>query len=162
MAGVKTMKRRMLGLVMVLTALALDQISKAIVVANALALENGIAVFPGFNLVFLRNDGVAFGLLGGLPWWALTTLAVGVIAFLAVELWRSAHAGETLAFGMVIGGALGNVGDRIRFGAVTDFLDFYIGTTHWPSFNLADIAVVCGASLLILYAFAKPRRPKEA
>ena len=149
------MKRQILGLVMVLTALAVDQISKAIVVANALALESGIAVFPGFNLIFLRNDGVSFGLLGGLPWWALTILAVGVIAFIVVALCRSAHSGETLAYGMIIGGALGNVVDRLRFGAVTDFLDFYIGTFHWPSFNGADIAIVCGAALLILISFAK-------
>lgn len=156
------MKPQMLGLVMILTALAVDQISKAIVVANSLALESGITVFAGFSLVFRRNDGVSFGLLDGLPWWALTTLAFGIIVFLAVVLFRSTNSWETLAYGMIIGGALGNVIDRIRFGAVTDFLDFYIGRSHWPSFNVADIAVVSGAALLILHSFLRSDISRKA
>lgn len=107
-------------------------------------------VLPVLNLILIRNDGVSFGMLGGLaPWWALVLLALAVIAWLSVWLWRSQGRLLSVALGLIIGGALGNVVDRIRFQAVTDFLDFHLATYHWPAFNLADVAVVCGATLLV-------------
>jgi signal peptidase II len=142
-----------LGLSGGIAALAADQISKAIVVANRSVLADGIPVFPGFNLVYLRNDGVTFGLLGGVPWWALSALAVGIVAWLAFLLARAGKRLEAVAYGLVIGGALGNVADRLRFGAVTDFLDFYAGGWHWPAFNLSDVSVVSGVGLLLLSEF---------
>ena len=139
-----------LGLTSAIAAIIADQATKAAVVAYADALSTGIAVFPGFNLVFGRNDGVTFGMLGGVPWWSLALLALGICLWLAIMLYRSDSRIEALAYGAIIGGALGNVIDRVRFGGVTDFLDFYAGQMHWPAFNLADVFVVCGVALLLL------------
>ena len=146
----RMMSPRTLGLSGVIAALAADQISKAIVVANRSILADGIPVFPGFNLVYLRNDGVTFGLLGGVPWWALSALALGIVVWLTVLLMRAQSRLEAVSCGLIIGGALGNVADRLRFGAVTDFLDFYLGAYHWPAFNVADSAITVGAILLII------------
>lgn len=141
-------------------ALLADQGTKAIVVANADVLRSGVPVVPGFNLVFVRNDGVTFGLLGGAPWWGLAVLALAICVWLSVLLWRSSSRIEALAIGAIIGGALGNVADRLRHRAVTDFLDFYIGAAHWPSFNFADVFVVCGAALLLAAPWLAARRAR--
>ncbi len=139
-----------IGLTVALTALLVDQGTKAIVVANAAVLGSGVPVVPGFNLIYLRNDGVTFGLLGGAPWWSLVVLALAICVWLAVMLTRTACRVETLAYGAIIGGALGNVMDRVRSRAVTDFLDFHIGSAHWPAFNMADVFVVGGVGLLLV------------
>ncbi|GIT88690.1 lipoprotein signal peptidase [Roseobacter sp. OBYS 0001] len=147
-----------IGVFAALAAFAIDQITKAIVVANAATLSAGISVFPRFNLVFYRNDGVTFGMLGGAPWWSLIALALVICVWLGIMLFRADNAVETLAYGAMIGGALGNVIDRVRYRAVTDFLDFYIGTTHWPAFNLADVFVVSGVGLLLAAPWISARR----
>lgn len=148
-----------LGLIAALTALLVDQVTKAIVVARAGDLIAGVPVFPGFNLIYLRNDGVTFGLLGDAPWWSLTALALAICLWLAVLMIRTTSRAEALAYGAIIGGALGNVLDRLRYRSVTDFLDFYLGSAHWPAFNLADVFVVCGVGLLLVAPWIDaPRR----
>jgi len=122
------------------------------VLANAEALATGVAVFPGFNLIFHRNYGVTFGFFQNVPWWVLALVATAVVLFLVVSLIRATQAAEAVAYGMVIGGALGNIVDRLRFEGVTDFLDFYLGTVHWPAFNLADVFVVCGVGILLIFS----------
>ncbi|UWQ19704.1 signal peptidase II (plasmid) [Jannaschia sp. M317] len=144
------------GVAMAVVALVMDQATKAAVVANASQLEGGLTVFPGFDLVFARNTGVAFGLLGTLPPWGLALLAIGIVAFLVVGMARTHSLVEGIAYGTVIGGALGNIIDRIRLGGVTDFLDFYVGVAHWPAFNMADVFVVCGAACLVMLGGRKP------
>lgn len=146
---------RSIGLCAAVAALAADQASKAFVLAHEETLASGVAILPGFNLIFHRNYGVTFGLLQGVPWWALVLIAIAVVLFLAVSLMRATRVVETTAFGMVIGGALGNIVDRFRFGGVIDFLDFYVGTVHWPAFNLADVFVVGGVAMLVLIAGQK-------
>ena len=121
-----------------------------IVVANAAVLSSGMPVLPGFNLIYLRNDGVTFGLLGGAPWWSLVVLALTICIWLSVMLVLTTSRVEALAYGAIIGGALGNVADRLRYRAVTDFLDLYIGSAHWPAFNMADVFVVGGVGLLLI------------
>ena len=153
---------RSLGICASVVAFAADQASKAFVLVNAETLAAGVNVAPSFNLVFHRNTGVTFGLLQGTPWWALAIVATAVVLFLAISLVRSTAISEAVAYGMVIGGALGNILDRIRFGGVTDFLDFYIGTTHWPAFNLADVFVVCGVGLLLITAGREHAAIKKA
>ena len=138
------------GLLAALIAFLVDQATKAIVVSNATVLSSGVSVFSGFNLIYLRNDGVTFGLLGGAPWWSLTVLALAVCGWLTVMLLRTDNRAEAIAYGAIIGGALGNVLDRILFRGVTDFLDFYAGSTHWPAFNMADVFVVSGVGLLLI------------
>lgn len=143
---------RSIGICAAVAALAADQASKAFVLANAEALATGVAVFPGFNLFFHRNYGVTFGFFQNVPWWVLALVATAVVLFLVVSLIRATQAAEAVAYGMVIGGALGNIVDRLRFGGVTDFLDFYLGTAHWPAFNLADVFVVCGVGILLIFS----------
>lgn len=156
------MLNRTAGIVGVVAALAADQISKAVVNANSATLVEGSPVFPGFNLVFLRNDGVAFGLLDGAPWWALSGLALGTVVWLAVLLVRTGSGLDAAAYGLIIGGALVNVADRLRFGAVTDFLDVYVAEWHWPAFNLADVAVVCGVALLLFSEVLTAWKPRNS
>ncbi|WP_442915865.1 signal peptidase II [Loktanella sp. M215] len=145
------------GLMALCTALVTDQVSKTIVAMNADRLSDSLPVLPGFNLTFLRNDGVTFGLFGNMPWWALSLIAFAVCGVLAVMLWRTTRYLEAVAYGLIIGGALGNIVDRLRFGGVTDFLDFYVGNTHWPAFNIADVAIVTGVAVLFVpERFSRP------
>lgn len=152
------MKPLFIGLASASIGLLIDQATKFVVVENASSLVTGIKVLPVFDLVFLRNDGVSFGMLGGMPWWGLTVLALIICAVLAVFLFRSDNRIEAVAFGAIIGGALGNIVDRFRFQAVTDFLSFHIGDLYWPAFNLADVFVVCGVAVLLLEPLTTSRR----
>ncbi|MBL6942384.1 MAG: signal peptidase II, partial [Rhodospirillales bacterium] len=112
-----------------------------------------IAVFPSFNLVMGWNRGVSFGMFDGdspLNKWLLIGLALIVVMVLLVWLKRAEDRLVGYALGLIIGGALGNVIDRIHYGAVADFLDFYIGAYHWPAFNVADAGITVGAVVLVL------------
>lgn len=158
--GKDTRYRTLLGVAA--GTLALDQLTKLWVMAS-LPYYGAVTVIPGyFDLVNIRNRGAAFGFLNrsDIEWqfWlflAATLISAGVIFALA----RSAQRGEEALFwglGLVLGGAFGNLIDRIRFRAVVDFLDFYIGAWHWPAFNVADIAICCGAVLVCLGIVLKP------
>ena len=140
---------------MALAAFALDQGTKALALANDAALSSGVAVIQGFNLVLVRNSGVSFGMLGDVPWWVLALLTLAIIGWLIVLMLLTIRRSEAVAYGLLIGGALGNVTDRFRLGAVTDFLDFYVGRLHWPAFNFADVAIFCGAAILLLSSFSE-------
>ncbi len=146
------------GLAAGAVALGLDQATKAVATSSAAALSGGIAVFPGFNLVFLRNDGVSFGMFGGVTPWFLIALALTICGWLLTMMVRTRNRTEATGCGLIIGGALGNVIDRLRNGAVTDFLDFHAGGWHWPAFNLADTFIFCGVALLLLAAQREARR----
>lgn len=138
-----------IGLGCALTVLACDQLSKALALA-ALPDAEPVKVLPVFNLTLAFNDGVSFGLLGGLaPWGTLVALSCGIVAILIIWLWRTHDPRTGSGLGLMIGGALGNVLDRLRHGAVTDFIDLHLAGYHWPAFNLADVGVVCGAALLV-------------
>ena len=156
------MNIRWIGFACALAAFALDQGSKALALTSP-ALARGVEVLPVLNLVLVRNHGVSFGMLSGIvPWWALILLSVAIVSTFTVWLWRSHSRVVGAALGLVIGGALGNVLDRARFRAVTDFLDFHLGGHHWPVFNLADVAVVCGGALLMLDSFRATRGRNHA
>lgn len=139
-----------IGVVCAIAAYVVDQLSKGAAIAFYSQFEAGIEVLPVFNLVLSRNRGVSFGLLTGLPWWGLTVLGLAIVAVLSVWLWRTRTRLSGAAIGLIIGGALGNIADRIRWGSVTDFLDFHINEYHWPAFNFADVAIVSGVGLLLL------------
>ena len=130
--------------------LFLDQASK-LYLAATVPLGTGFPVTSFFNLVHIRNPGAAFGLLSGLEdrylMLGLTLVALGVILFIAL---RHPPKGPwaRLGLGLAMGGALGNLVDRARFGQVTDFLDIHLFGYHWPVFNLADSALTCGFILL--------------
>ncbi|MBG53071.1 MAG: signal peptidase II [Rhodobiaceae bacterium] len=113
-----------------------------------------LEALPFFNLVLGFNRGISFGLLNSAspatPY-LLSLFALVVIGFLVVWLRRADHTFEAVGLGAIIGGASANVADRLADGAVTDFLDVHISSYHWPTFNLADTAIVCGVILFIIY-----------
>ena len=131
----------------------LDQATKY-AIQVLLPLRGSIEVTPFFNLVHVLNPGAAFSFLsdaGGWQRYLFVGLGTAVSAFLAFALWRGVRSRiEMAAYIGIMGGALGNVIDRLRIGAVVDYLDFYWQGWHWPAFNLADIFVVGGAALLVL------------
>jgi signal peptidase II len=149
------------GLVTALIVLVLDQILKVAVLDLLDGGARAIVVTPFFNLVLVWNRGVSFGMLqdlGAILPWALTAIALAVIIGLIVWLSRTGQRLVALGLGLVIGGALGNVVDRARYGAVADFLDFHLAGYHWPAFNLADAAICIGAVILIADGLLAPRR----
>ena len=138
------------GAACAIAAFVVDQTSKGLAIGFFSRPGEGSEVLPFFNVVLGRNRGVSFGLLAGLPWWSLASLGLAAVTLLSVWLWRARTTLGVVAIGLIIGGALGNTADRIRWGAVTDFLDFHVGQYHWPAFNLADVAIVSGVGLLLL------------
>lgn len=116
---------------------------------------NAINIFPSFNLVYVKNTGAAFSFLseaGGYQRWLFSFLALVISLFLANYMRQISKYKylENIAYACVIGGAIGNLFDRVVNGYVIDFLDIYIGNYHWPAFNVADIAISIGASLVII------------
>ncbi len=140
----------------------LDQITK-IWVSRSMELYDSIAVMPFLNIRLLHNPGAAFSFLadaGGWQRWFLTILASLVSLGIIAWLWYLPRYGERrLACGLafILGGAVGNLIDRIAYGYVVDFIDFYVGDWHWPAFNVADAAITIGAALVIIDSFW-PRR----
>lgn len=152
---------RWLGVALI--TLLLDQLTK-IAVVGAFQLGEALPITSFFNLVRVHNPGAAFSFLadaGGWQRWFFTGLGV-LAAGVMVYLLRM-HAGQTLfclALSLLLGGAVGNVIDRLLYSHVIDFLDFYYGTWHFPAFNVADSAITLGAGLLILDELLRVRRGK--
>lgn len=141
--------------------LGLDQLTKLAVV-NTMALGQSIAVTDFLNLVYVLNTGAAFSFLadaGGWQKWFFTGLALLVVLLLA---WMITRAPKQKIFAtgasLIIGGAIGNVIDRLTIGAVVDFIDLYWRSWHWPAFNLADSAICLGAALLIVDELRRVKR----
>jgi signal peptidase II len=139
--------------------LVLDQVTKLAVLGSLVAYHDVIPVTGFFNLVHVHNTGAAFSLLADQPGWqrgffvTLALVATGVILYLLKKT-----RGQPLFCGslaLILGGAVGNLVDRVLYGHVIDFLDFYLGTWHWPAFNVADSAITVGAGLLIWDSFRK-------
>ena len=130
----------------------LDQVTKYAAVA-ALAARPPVEITPFFNLVLVYNRGAAFSFLAGAGGWQRELfIFIAVAAALWIIYLLRHHAQQTLfalALALVLGGALGNVIDRVLLGAVVDFLDFHAYGWHWPAFNVADSAITCGAVLLV-------------
>ena len=148
---------------------ALDQYTKHLVV-QAWQLGDSTPVVPGFfSLTYLRNRGGAFGLFAGLPEaWRVAFFVVFAIATVAALIWMLRTTPredrvQRMALTWVIGGALGNLYDRILYGEVVDFLDVYVGDWHWPAFNVADSFISCGVVLLLVGSFvtSQESRPSE-
>jgi signal peptidase II len=140
------------GFLLALTVLVLDQATKWLALASLDPYEP-MVVTPFFNLVLVWNRGVSFGMLSGDPaWgpWYLTGMSAAIGAFLIVWLYRESRVVTRVALWLVLAGAVGNIIDRLRFGAVVDFLDFHAFGYHWPAFNVADSAIVIGACLILL------------
>ncbi len=159
-----------LGLPVAVVVALLDQLSKWWVVETLFRPAGmtltpfytpvRITLAPVFDLVMTWNRGVSFGIFNHDNIWnslVLSVLSLAIAAGLVVWLARAERRLLALALGLVIGGAVGNVIDRVRFGAVADFLDFHVGLWHWPAFNLADSAITVGAVIIVLDSLFAPR-----
>lgn len=141
----------------------LDQLTK-IAIVGAFQLGESLPITSFFNLVRVHNAGAAFSFLadaGGWQRWFFTGL--GTVAALVMVYLLRTHAGQTLfcwALSLLLGGAVGNVVDRVLYSHVIDFLDFYYGSWHFPAFNVADSAITMGACLLILDELLRVRRAR--
>lgn len=161
----KNFHRFVLLSLVVASIVSLDQITKAYI-ANSMHIHESITIIPGyFNLTYIRNPGAAFGIMGStssgfrLIFFFLTSLfAMGLLITIFLRLDSRDWWGQ-MTIASIFGGAIGNFVDRLQYGEVIDFLDFYINGYHWPAFNVADSAISVGVvSLLLLFAFEK-RKP---
>ena len=133
-----------------------DQLTKVYITAT-MTLHSSFVIIKGLlNLTYVRNPGAAFGFLANASPWFRTVFFV-IVAVLAIGLiicyiWESRddEPGLVFALSLILGGASGNLIDRLRFGEVVDFIDFYISAYHWPAFNVADSAISIGAIILII------------
>ena len=145
------------GIVVAAIVLALDQLTKWTLLDWMLARAPGERLVPVtsfFNIVLVWNRGVSFGMFnngdGRLNALAFSALAAAIVIGLLVWLRRTTQPLVVGGIGLVIGGAIGNVIDRLRFGAVVDFLDFHLAAWHWPAFNVADAAICVGVALIVI------------
>jgi len=138
-----------------ITVIVLDQITKAVITEKLFMYGSHKVIDGFFSLVYVMNPGAAFGFLAGAPemfrylfFISVTVLAILLIIYYILKS-KSQDVLIVISLTLIFGGAVGNLIDRIRFGAVVDFLDFYIGSWHWPAFNVADSAISVGAVLMI-------------
>ena len=121
-----------------------------------------IEILPFFNLTMVWNEGISFGLFQGSGVWILSSIALTITAIFSVWMTKATGWVQAISLGMVIGGAIGNVIDRLRFGGVADFFDFHVMGWHYPAFNVADCAIVVGIALLVFDGvFLEPKRNKR-
>jgi len=145
-----------------------DQLTKLWIMTN-FALHEQQSIIPGFfNLVYVTNTGAAFGFLAGSKTWlrqvffiAVSIVALFVIIYAYGHLKKQARI-FVYALGLIAGGAVGNLIDRLRFGSVVDFLDFYLGSYHWPAFNAADSAITIGVALFLLGTLMQHRKESKS
>ena len=148
-----------------LMVVLLDQASKQLIVASFMLYENQ-EILPVFNLTLVYNKGAAFSFLSDQSGWQRWFLAgVAAVVTLVMILWlRGLKQHERLtamALGLIIGGAVGNLIDRVLFGHVIDFLDFHFGQHHWPAFNVADSAISIGVAIMLYEILFGPKEPKK-
>lgn len=147
---------RLYHLLIALMIFTLDQVTKAVVEAS-IPLYEVRTVIPGcFHLTHVKNRGAAFGIFADSPSegkiMMLVFLSVLALAVVVTLLWRNQPTARRMGLGLalILGGAVGNLFDRLAHGSVVDFLDFYLSSYHWPAFNVADSAIVVGAGLLLM------------
>ena len=152
------------SLAIALIILVVDLLTKRWV-ESSLFFGQQIPITSYFNLVLTYNAGAAFSFLSeesGWQRWFLSSIAVGASVFIVYLLHKNKDQKLLcVSLSMILGGALGNLWDRITLGHVVDFLDFYVGSYHWPAFNVADAAIVVGASLLIIESFQNKDDSKD-
>ncbi|MDE1901584.1 MAG: signal peptidase II [Alphaproteobacteria bacterium] len=155
-----THRRAVIGFYMMAFIGLADQISKWLILDRLNDVERTVAVTPFLNFVLVWNKGVTFGILSHLTGahdmpYVLAGVAGVILLLLGRWLWRTNSTVVALALGLIMGGAIGNVIDRMRYGAVVDFLDFYYKNYHWYAFNVADASIVTGVALLLLDGMLK-------
>lgn len=160
------MMKNLKWLVLSILVIILDQITKLYII-DTMALYDVIPVAEFFNIVRVHNHGAAFSFLADAGGWQrlfFSVIAIGVSVAMVVWLYKM-PAGKRLlpiAIALVVGGAIGNLIDRLAYGYVVDFLDAYYGSYHWPAFNVADISISIGAFLLFVDAIFFADEKQEA
>ena len=159
-------KSALIWLVLSLVIIALDQWTKWVALSHLERFET-LAVFPGLNWTLQFNYGAAFSFLnipGGAQRWVFTAIAIVISAVLVVWLKRTPRTDWRTAapLALIIGGAIGNLLDRLRLGYVVDFIDVYYKTWHWPAFNIADSAIFVAAVILIFFSFFQAPQRQES
>jgi signal peptidase II len=153
------------GLLIAALVIVLDQASKWWILERIMLPPRVIEVTPFFNLVLTWNRGVSFGLFNTdspLNAWLLPLVALVILAMLLVWLARADRGILAHGLGLIIGGAIGNLIDRVRFGAVADFLDVHVWGYHWPAFNVADSAITIGVVVLIFDSLFGTEKERSA
>jgi len=151
----------MLALLIAAFVTAADQITKFIIRSDYILAESR-TVIPGFmDLTYLRNTGAAWGMLGGQNAF-LIIFSVVMLALMIFfrKTFLSSALDHRIALGLMSGGILGNLIDRVRLGWVTDFLDFYIKEWHWPAFNIADMAICLGVGIYLITSTWQVKHPR--
>ena len=143
------------GIFIALLVVIIDQLTKYIVLHHVLKEYAAVIITPFFDIVRAWNTGVSFSMFNN--WgingvYILSGVALLIVCFLVKWLSTEKNRTMQLALGFIIGGAIGNVIDRIRLGAVFDFLDFHLGDSHWPAFNAADSFICIGAAIIIIHS----------
>ena len=163
-ATLAAMKRMTSWVALSIVVFAIEFITKSIVLSRFHYGES-LEITGFFNLVLVYNHGAAFSFLASSGGWQVIFFsAIAVVAVIVCSYLLYKHSHEplfSLALALIIGGAIGNLYDRIIYGYVIDFLDFHYLHWHWPAFNVADMAIVCGAGLMILENVITPSTPKE-
>ena len=141
----------------------LDQLTKYLVIQK-FYLHETVKVIPGFfSLTYVRNPGAAFGILAGAsgPWRTMffVVVSLAALAVIATLVHKTADRLPLIAFSLIGGGAIGNLIDRVRFGEVVDFIEWYYRSFHWPTFNIADSAITIGVVLLAVDMLFEKRTP---
>ncbi len=147
-------RRVMIGLYVMAAVCLIDQLTKWLVIEALSDVHRTIQATPFLNIVLVWNKGVTFGMLnhGAGSYWPYILTAIAVVIVIMLGRWLRQTSSTVVAMGLgcIMGGAVGNVIDRIRYGQVVDFLDFYYGNYHWYAFNVADAAIVTGVTLLLI------------
>ncbi|WP_294390087.1 signal peptidase II [uncultured Sphingomonas sp.] len=151
------MSPRPLGWIVAATVFALDQLTKWVITGPLrLPYIDQVEVLPIFRLIWVANHGVSMGFLtanSDMQRWVLALVTAGIALFVAFWMWRERRTWDVVALGCVLGGALGNILDRVRLGYVTDFLNLHFGAwSPFLVFNVADAAISIGVALLVLRA----------
>jgi len=154
-------KRYSFTFTVVACVVLLDQVTKFFISSN-MSVYDSFPVIDGlFNITYIRNTGAAFGFLASasplVRSFFLIGVTIAVILLIICYIWKIKAEEKFFAFplSLILGGAVGNLIDRVRFGDVVDFLDFYIISYHWPAFNIADSAISIGAVILLFEVFRK-------
>lgn len=157
----------MLAASIIIAVVVLDQLTKYWIMANFVEFQTQEIISGVFSLTYLTNKGAAFGFLSGDhgAWRHAFFIGIAVLAMIIMLLFlRQMHKEgkwSVTAIGLIFGGAAGNLIDRVRFGAVVDFLDFYWKTHHWPAFNVADSAITVGVGIFLLVNFLRPHTVEQ-
>ncbi|AFX99676.1 signal peptidase II [Candidatus Endolissoclinum faulkneri L2] len=136
--------------------IAVDQVSKLLIISKLCNFPECIMVFPGINFIQVWNKGVSFGMLSAISdWevWILISLALLICCFMIAVMMQTTRLSTIVSLSAVIGGGIGNIIDRLLYGAVLDFVDVHYQKWHWPAFNIADCAIVLGVSFLLINSF---------